>query len=667
MLDENILISIDGEKIQFELGGLRTDSKGPSSVGLVTAVGGEGDISMADEEGHVQVLQSMQDPVVSTARQSRNSLGQDSYRESTPVMPETIPETVAETPVKPPFPGPGNSSSAANYGRPALTGAQSTSGNFVTSVSRSGLIFAGHHGGGPGVQMTSQMSIVDDANLSTSDEEHGAPQYLYSDSRGKQLESDLPELDNIVASPEKEVSKRRGPAAMNIGNSNTTSLGEPDDDKENSGSLGSTPLPDDGNPHAKESTESVTGLGGKSEPRVHTAKTNEPLPEAFLYEEHMKSTTPSRTYSRKRGLTISPVDKKTTDKTLTQKNAGRDEGGDTTNAAPGDAVDQPHKKRKTTKYPGSPGGSESEENKRGSLRKAVNKRGKPGTGEEDRKKDHEGAVTPAKGKRRRGRKMVQSQLDDSVDEGDLVATKVTPHKEAMQIQQGPESQEPQPLVEERAQLASAARSAKDLSDRALQEAEEHPVSLSRKQIELETAAGVAQQSKHTSQPVKKKAAKRKSLRASTPAEDRVKESGDTQYTFHGESQTMDRVEVKTPRTVGKRPATQPSKTPARNNRADSRKQSEEIGADSEAAESVIVRTRDRYEGDAPKIVFSNSGLDGKKVCFPPRLKGWKIHIVNVHIEFTVRILTNSFAPMGLRKWTMPVESGSIFWWWGLVN
>ncbi|PWW71813.1 hypothetical protein C7212DRAFT_338050, partial [Tuber magnatum] len=67
---------------------------------------------------------------------------------------------------------------------------------------------------------------------------------------------------------------------------------------------------------------------------------------------------------------------------------------------------------------------------------------------------------------------------------------------------------------------------------------------------------------------------------------------------------MDRVEIKTPKSIGKRGTAKPKKTPLRGRGASSRNASEEISLNGE---------QDLNQGeDAPRIVFSNSGLDGKK-------------------------------------------------------
>jgi hypothetical protein len=143
---------------------------------------------------------------------------------------------------------------------------------------------------------------------------------------------------------------------------------------------------------------------------------------------------------------------------------------------------------------------------------------------------------------------------------------------------------------------------------------------SSREITGEPEAGMPKP-KRVKQPATRKGARTRKLSVvSPPIETPQKEYGDTQYTVPSDTQTqtqtMDIVEVKTPKSVGKRSTAKPKKTPLRKRGASSRNASEEVSLNAEQdlneGEGISVRTRERYEGDAPRIVFSNSGLDGKK-------------------------------------------------------
>lgn len=101
----------------------------------------------------------------------------------------------------------------------------------------------------------------------------------------------------------------------------------------------------------------------------------------------------------------------------------------------------------------------------------------------------------------------------------------------------------------------------------------------------------------------------------TPPPSSGKLLGDTQYTVQDtQSQALGLTVTKA---GPKKKATPPKKIPARRQKPSPQSQlSEKDGSENEEdakVSNVVTRTRSRYEGDSPKIVFSNSGLDGKKV------------------------------------------------------
>lgn len=104
-----------------------------------------------------------------------------------------------------------------------------------------------------------------------------------------------------------------------------------------------------------------------------------------------------------------------------------------------------------------------------------------------------------------------------------------------------------------------------------------------------------------------------------PLDDGEQFLGDTQYTFPDATQTqdMDRAEAKaptktpnkTPKTAKKKATPETSATPSSRN-----KEAAEEEEEPEVEEAKETRTNDRYDGDSPKIVFSNSRLGERKVC-----------------------------------------------------
>ncbi|RPA93632.1 hypothetical protein L873DRAFT_1517606 [Choiromyces venosus 120613-1] len=654
-LDYSCFLHIDGERIQLDIAdsSIATIKNPPTSS--ADRIDKEGDISMGiDDDPLIQVVQSMQDPVVTTAH---HGIG---YRDSTPVIPETNPEEtiVTETPVKSRFFNPMSSGrtpkaqkSYESIGNDSLPPGNQSAEKTLTTHSKSGLIFAGYDGGKLDEGVTSQTPVFAGGEVSTSDEENEAPRYIISRSKGKQPESASLESDSITATPGKEISKEKGLAAMGSAFSNLTSMGEPDGEQEDRHqsppSLESTSVADARKPSADDSAE-VAEMAGEKEHRIHTAKTTESLPEAFLYEEHMKSATPGRTYSKKRGLTKSPLSaKKSPEKSPADRTRAERPDGNADESVP---TPLRQKKRKASESPGEVVADKDEGHKKNRPGKDTKKRRKAEPELQDTPVkwtvENEAIITPAR-RGLRGRKIVQSQPEDSEDEVQGALLKSPPQKEDPQVQQQPqELQDEEPTIEEKeTELASTAKTLKrkgrkKLSDEEVnvgvapeelpavlghQESQERTRTLDGDQFSREiTEEPEAEipKPRRAKQPAARKGAKtRKSLRVSPPIETPQKEVGDTQYTVPSDTQTqtqtMDRVEIKTPKSTGKKAATKPKKTPLRKRGTSSRKASEEASQNDELdlnqEEGISVRTRERYEGDTPKIVFSNSGLDGKRV------------------------------------------------------
>ncbi|CUS14025.1 unnamed protein product [Tuber aestivum] len=656
LLDYSCFLCIDGEKIQLDLGDSSMSTARPALKSSADRIDNEGDISMGiDDDPHIQVVQSMQDPMATTVH---HGIG---YRDSTPVIPETNPEEtiVVETPVKSRFFSPMSSGrtpkaqeSYASMGNDLLPpGNRSAGEKLMTTLPESGLVFAGYDGkAGEGV--TSQSPVFADRELSTSEEENEAPRYLVPRPKGKQPELTSLELDTLVARPGKGISREQGVAAMGSAFSNLTSLGEPDGEKENRhqspSSLESTTASDAGKPLADDDAE-IAGRASEKEHRIHTAKTTESLPEAFLYEEHMKSATPGRTYSKKKPAKSPLSAKKSLEKSPEDRgHADRPDG------STGGSVSTPlrQKKRKALESPSEAAAGKDEGRKKDTSGKGGNKRRKAGSELRDTPMKgavgNEAIITPAR-RGLRGRKIVYSQPEDSGAEVQGAIPESPLQKEEDRVQQQP--QEPQaeepPVEEKEAELTSTAKVPKRKGRKKLSDEEvsvgvppdELPIVVGhRESQERAGTPGMGQSSREITEepeavmPMPKRAGKpatrkgvrtRKSLAASPPTEIPQKQDGDTQYTVPSDTQTqtqtLDRVEIKTPKSIAKS-AAKSKKTPLRRRGASSRNTSEEVSLNGEQdlsqGEGIIVRTRERYEGDAPRIVFSNSGLDGKKVLDP---------------------------------------------------
>ena len=588
----------------------------------------DGDISMGiDDDPHIQVVQSMQDPVVTTVY---HGIG---YRDSTPVIPETnLEETiVTETPVKPRFFNPMSSGrtpkaqdSYASMDNGSLPpGNQSAEKKLATTLPRSGLIFAGYDDGKADEGMTSQSPVFVDPELSTSEEENEAPRYLVSRSKGKQSESASLESEIITARPGEEIPEEKGSIEMGSAFSNLTSLGEPDGEKENHpqppSSLESATVPDARKPLADDSAGVAEGAS-KKEHRIHTAKTTESLPEAFLYEEHMKSTTPGRTYSKK-GLTRSPLSaKKSPEQSpADRKHVDRPDG----NADMNVSTPLYQKKRKALESPSEVVAGKDEGRKQDTPGKDKNKRRKAGPELQDipvkATVDNQATITPAR-RGLRGRKIVQSQPEDSGSsiqgkEAELTTTTKTPKRKSRKKPSADEELSAGVVPDELPAVVGH-RGSQELAG-ALDGGR------SSREITEEPEVGMLKP-KHANRPATRKGVRtRKSLAVSPPIEIPQKEGGNTQYTVPSDTQTQtqtfDRVEIKTPKSIGKKSVAKPKKTPLRKRGASSRNASEEVSLNGEQdlnqgeGVSISIRTRERYGGDTPRIVFSNSGLDGRKV------------------------------------------------------
>jgi len=657
-LDYSCFLCIDGEKIQLDLGDSPISTRGPPTSS-VDRIDKEGDISMGiDDDPHIQVEQSMQDPVVTTVH---HGIG---YRDSTPVIPETNPEEtiVTETPVKSRFFNPMSSGrtpkaqdSYTSMGNDSLPpGNQSAEKKLVTALPKSGLIFAGYDDGKADEGITSQSPVFADPELSTSEEENEAPRYFVSRSKGKRPESTSLESDIIAASPEEEISEEMGLVATGSAFSNLAPLGGPDGEKENHprspSSLESTIATDARKPSMDDSVEAAE-RASKKEHRIHTAKTTESLPEAFLYEEHMKSTTPGRTYSKK-GLTRSPLSaKKSPEQSpADRKHVDRSDG----NADKNVSTPLRQKKRKAFESPSEVVAGKDEGRRKNTPGKDTNKRRKAGPELQNIPAEgtvnNQATITPAR-RGLRGRKIVQSQPEDSGSEVQGAVPGSPPQGEGPQVQQQlQELQDEESSARgKEAELTAPAKTPKrkgrkKLSDEELSVGvalEESPAVVGHRGSQEQAGAlGGGQSSreiteepearipkpKHANQPATRKGVRtRRSLAVSPPIEIPQKEGGDTQYTVPSDTQTqtqtqtLDRVEIKTPKPIGKKSTAKPKKTPLRKRGASSRNASEEVSLNGEQdlnqgdGLSINIRTRERYGGDAPRIVFSNSGLDGRKV------------------------------------------------------
>lgn len=401
------------------------------------------------------------------------------------------------------------------------------------------------------------------------------------------------------------------------------------------------------------------------------------VPEGFLYEEHKKDVTPKQTYGKnKRAPRAKPKRKKAEmDKRIERaiSEGGFDRSGRLEdNKNPGEisgAQESDEREEKEKKIPS--------RKRRRNTRASEAEDAIMETGDDVEK----GINPPSRTQGRRGRMTVQSQPDSSAATTTAVKIEGRPSRRAKVLSPKQAEQDNwKPTVGEKTPTSKPTRprkGARKQSDtivtlfnstpttttptrstrkrqRTPEDSDEDQKSLIGEIHSYPLSAGEAESVIHVAEPQQKRAktappkkptiktpvGKRgggRSITPTSPSDDSAKLVGDTQYTFPDvtQTQTIDHVEAKTsiktpkktPRTVKKKAAPSAKKfsivAPTRNKK----ELTEEEGPEIEQVEGVNeekTRTRDRYDGDSPRIVFSNSGLDGRKVhTFCPQLSWYR--------------------------------------------
>lgn len=736
LLDSDATISINDEIINFQIGS--SENFTPASA---VNVGGDVATEEGSEDVHVLVQQSHPQDIL---RRGESDLAQ-----STPAVPKTIQEEpkVYETPsIRSRFMNPDSAKVTLPRNLPREdtfggfdgtnepTPRRNKSGakSFVASTASNGLIFGGHNSGMPG-EITSQLSAMDDANLSTSDEE--VEEVVQSNRLFKPsalAKKTVLEIDLTESMSESEVPtlvKTVPLANMTQGVSSVTSPEViEDDDEENRGSQAesmrrqfsesamitsftsviSEGISKDVSPIAEDEEEVEAGKGklpNKANTPVNRIK-RQGVPEGFLYEEHKKDTTPKQTYGKKKrrsGPKFASKSKRTSAGTVSSGHSSENEVIEGVQAARSNE----RKSKAAQKVNDTDEGEEEEEVPSRRTRRKIAAEEEEDTVMETAD-DEDETVPPPRTQGRRGRRTVVSQPDSTAGVTEDIAeekrsgmeNKLVSPQEAERLPSEQDEEEPN-AEEKEAELASTAkptvrpmrgrRGAKKLSDASetvfntapevapevasgtkptrttrkrqrapgdIAEDDEGPDQPMTREGTAESTIQVTGQPKPKrvkAAPAKKVRAKRGNKKDVTPSPPQSGQNekvlGDTQYTFQDVTQTqsLDHVEVKTPRTAKKKAAPPPKRAsttaPARKKKADSQPQQtdEEVEADDDdETDEGRTRTRDRYEGDSPKIVFSNSGLDERKVrvnILSP------YHLGEYNLLIQDRTLKNSFGPM----------------------
>lgn len=677
LLDWDAYIFINDEIIEFKIGSLegfsdKTESGNPVKIMETSGVA----MGLENEDEDPQILVQQSHPQESLRR------GDTDLAYLTPVVPETIQEEprVHETPsVKSRFMNPNSATVTLpralpredTFGdfneedEPTPRGAQSAAKSFVASVSSNGLMFGGHNGGRPGAMGTSQLSAVDDADMSTSDEEEEVMQ-------GSKFFKKAPvEAGSVESTADEEVPASTIVATLLINPTGDVALLEEANEEENRGleaedmrrQFSEAPMVTSFTGLSEESTPATGGAeygehNGSEDLDTPIKSMKQGVPEGFLYEEHKKDITPKQTYGKnKRMPRPKPKDKKTEMDKIVEIVTSEDELMQEGHGESAKAKNKNKRKVKEVRVIKDTDESQNEEQ----------------GGEEDdtameTTDDEEDEVAAPKRTQGRGRWAMPNQPDSTAaTEVKSKSGKVSRQKTsfAKKPEQFLDKQDEEKLdIEDKeAELALAAKStrsrrgAKKLSDASghvfSTAPEETPRVLpdTRKRRrtpenedqelldgEINSTPGTVGSTIQVAEGPKSKRAritpqkkpavmKRGGKKDATPSplENIEQALGDTQYTFTDVTQTqsMDHVEIKTPKTARKKAASsvkKASSAPSRKKKVDTQHdQTEERewsdGADEgEGVQEGKTRTRERYEGDSPKIVFSNSGLDGKKVC-----------------------------------------------------
>lgn len=678
LLDCDSNIFIDDEIIEFKIGSSNSvPSPGNSTGALETG----GDIPMGhDEEEDPHILVQQSHPQELLRR------GSTDLAYLTPAVPETIMEEpgVQETPsVKSRFMNPDSATVTLPRALPRedtfefdeLTpgGNKSTAKTLFPSNS---LEFGGHNDNRLGEM---GFLTMDDANLSTSDEED---EIIVQNSR---FFKSVPEPDSVESTADEEAPEAPTRGVADIMNSTTSTIilpQTPASGKENLGSraedmrrqFSEAPMIRSFNAGPAGASKEASPAAGEEDDRrrrgskssdMSTKPMKQGIPEGFLYEEHKKDVTPKQTYGKNKRTPRTKPRGKNPDMDKRIERAISEDGLKLRGR------DKPKDKNRKIKGTQEDDESDEKEQEIPSRRRRRNTRANEAedaimeTGD-----DMEEEITlSSKIQDSRGKITVQSQPDSTAETVTAVGPELKSGRPSRRKAPTPEQKEQgneEPDVEEKgAEPASTTKSTRprrgtrkqsdtsailpssaqttttptrstrkrrrtpdDGQESRVGEDDPRPLSAGEEGSVIRVAEPQAKRAKAT--PPKKPATKtpvskrgrRKGPTPTPPIDDSEQFLGDTQYTFPDATQTqaMDRVEVKTsvnpPKKTTKKKATpKTSTTPSSRNKKEAAE--EEEGPEAEEAKGVDeqkTRTSDRYDGDSPKIVFSNSGLGERKVC-----------------------------------------------------
>lgn len=397
------------------------------------------------------------------------------------------------------------------------------------------------------------------------------------------------------------------------------------------------------------------------------------IPEGFLYEEHRKDVTPKQTYGKNKRAPRTKPREKNLDMDKRIERAISEDGLKLRGR------DRPKEDKNQKKIRGTQEGDKSDEKEQGiPSRRRRNTRANEaedlimGTGDDDVEEE---ITLSSKIQEKRGRMNAQSQPDSTAQTVTAVGPELKSGRSSRRKVQTPKQEEQgneKPDVGEReAELTSTTKSSRPRRGTRKQsntsvtipssaQATTTPTRSTRKRRRTPEDADDGQESllgednsyllsageegwvicvaepqakRAKTTPPKKPATKtpmskrrrRKNLTPAPPPDDSEQFLGDTQYTFPDVTQThaMDRVEVKTstktpkkaPKTAKNKATPKTSTTPSARNKKESAEGPEAEGA--REVDEQKTRTSDRYDGDSPKIVFSNSGLGERKVRVLP--------------------------------------------------
>lgn len=640
LLDCNSNIFIEGDLIEFKIG-----SWG-SIDGLETDMGIPTEHNEEDNDPHILVQQSYP--------QDLPRRGSTDLSYLTPALfPETIREEpgVQETPsVKSRFMNP----DSATVTLPRALAREDTFDKLTPRRKKSLFPSTG----------TDQLPVMNDMDLSTSEDEDEAVQ-------SSRFFKPTPAEPNSIESTADEELPQVSTGGMIASTTSTVLLPRwPDSVKENR-----EPGAEDmwrqfsGAPMITSFTAGSVGVSRDSSPAVEGESSRKPnsgkdsdmsakpmkqgVPEGFLYEEHKKDVTPKQTYGKNRRTPRAKPKEKTIEMDERIELAISEDG-----------LKQGRRGRSTKGGNGRiiGGGQEIDESEISSSIRVHQEQ--DDTIMETADEEGQDIAPPARTQGRRGRMIVQSQPDGTAATAEVgLGSGGSPRRKRIPSP-GIEGSELD-VVEKEAGLAPTPKPARPrrgtiklpgTSEAFLSAAPAttKPTRSARKRRRALEAAGADQEplagdgdidssaesvicvtqeprsKRAKTTPPKKPAAKTprgkrggKGVTPTPPPDNTERPLGDTQYTFPDVSQTqaMDSVEAKapirTPKTNKKKTTSSTKKTsisPYAKNKKEPTEEGDRLEAkEVDGAGEEKTKTRDQYDGDSPKIVFSNSGLDGKKV------------------------------------------------------